>query len=204
MTLEPLGILPPLEEDAYRLEILGFPYSLSRPLLVRGDLEWRYEGVVHEYLTGNGYPPKTAPLLQAWALRAHHTSARMNGKGERYIALLEQHLADHPDDPRSLFYLARIHDENGDWEAATEAYDRRITAGGWDEETFYARYRLGCLLSTHVSFSAGAEELLAAWRMRPGRVEPLRALANAANDVANKYPVPDDVLFVHRDMYASR
>lgn len=193
--------LPDLTADAYHLQILGFPMAYSLPKLTRGDLEWRYEGVVHEYLAGNGYPAAAAPTLDCWALLTHHTPERMAGKGERYADLLKQHLAAKPGDPRSLFYLARIYDEMGHVERAIRYYRERIRVGGWAEETFYAHYRLGCLLCEHVSFLHGEAELIAAWKMRPQRIEPLRALANAANSVADKFPIPPDTLFVHRDLY---
>ena len=75
------------------------------------------------------------------------------------------------------------------------------TRDGWDEETFYARYRLGFLLGENVSGIEGMRELLAAWEMRPGRAEPLRAIANLANSIADKIPYPADRLFVHPSAY---
>jgi hypothetical protein len=73
--------------------------------------------------------------------------------------------------------------------------------GGWDEEVYYSRYMLGCLLSDNISFAQGASELLEAWYRRPSRAESLRALARAANNVADKLDVPDDVLFVTPSSY---
>src|SRR5262249_9603338 len=55
-----------------------------------------------------------------------------------------------------------------------------------------------------ISFTVGARMLLEAFEQRPHRAEPLRALANSANAVADKIPYPkDDQLFVWRPHYKS-
>ena len=38
----------------------------------------------------------------------------------------------------------------------------RANMGGWEQERFYAQYRLGTLLCEHVSFLQGAKELIGA------------------------------------------
>ena len=49
--------------------------------------------------------------------------------------------------------------------------------GGWDEETFYAKFRLGvCLLNLGAVFE-GAGFLWSAWADKPHRAEPMVALS---------------------------
>lgn len=202
MQIRILDRLPHLQADVYSLPIKGFPFDYRMPLLMRGGLEWRYEGVVHEHLAGNDYPNTPAAPLDCWEANVDHSPERQSGKGERYIDLLTADFARNPENPRTVFYLAQTHRDLGNIDQAISFYRLRCAMGGWDQENYYARYQLGCLLATHISFYQGADELLRASRERPGRIEALRALANSANAVADKAAIPDDVLFVHRDLYA--
>lgn len=197
-TLDP-SPLPDLDAlDMVELRYAG-PLDYAQPRLIRASLPWRFEGAAHACLTG---PPTAARLTVDAPRVVHHGSGRHGtAKAERDLQLLEAALADDPLDARAVFYLAQTLRELGRVDEAIDAYRRRIMLGGWDEEVFYSRYRLGCLLCQHRSFAEGALELYAAWRFRPTRIEPLRALAYAANAVADKAPYPDDRLFVHRDQY---
>ncbi len=62
-------------------------------------------------------------------------------KFERDVATLARHSAEHPDDPRWLFYLGESHRNLGHNEEAVEAYDRCAALRGWDEESAIACYR---------------------------------------------------------------
>lgn len=203
MQVHSLEPLPHLTANVYSLPIKGFDFDYSMPLLMRGDLEWRYEGVVHEHLAGNGYPQTPAVPLDCWHVHVDHSPERQAGKGERYLELLSVEFARDPTNPRTVFYLAQTHRDLGNIDQAITYYRLRANMDGWDEETYYARYQLGCLLAAHISFAQGADELLQAWKERPGRIESLRALAYSANAVADKAPASEDVLFVHRDLYVS-
>lgn len=203
MQLEISDRLPPLTADVYSLPVKGYGFDLRMPLLTRGDLDWRYEGVVHEHLAGNGYPETPAVPLDAWAVRQDHPPERQTPKAARYLELLTAEFARDPSNPRTVFYLARTHQQLGNTAEAIVFFRLRAGMGGWPEEAYYARYQLGCLLAENVSFFDGADELLRASKDRQSRVEALRALANAANDLADKTPIPDDILFVHTDQHRS-
>lgn len=192
--------LPHLTADAYMLEETQNDLAWRMPRLIRGNREWVYEGVAHEYLAGTDGREN----LDCWTV-VHHGDGR-TGDQKLSVALaeLEQSFAADPSDARTVFYLAQTHRQLGNVDNAIFFYRLRCQMGGFDEELYYARYQLGCLLCTHVSiFDGGAEELLRATKERPGRVEAARALANALNDWADRQPAPDDVLFVHRDQYRS-
>lgn len=176
-----------------------FEYRL--PLLISGRRPWRFEGVTHEYLD---CPEQTSrENVDSITVTHHCDGARRPDKLYSDLELLTAELARNPADPRTVFYLAQTHRDLGNIAQAIVLYRLRAEMGGWPEETYYARYQLGCLLAANVSFDRGARELLQAWEERPDRIEALRALANAANNVADKAPPPADVLFVHRDQYRS-
>ena len=47
-----------------------------------------------------------------------------------------------PEDERSAFYLAQTYFNLGDFASAIEWFKRRVEMGGWDEETYYAKYQM--------------------------------------------------------------
>lgn len=202
MQVEILDSLPDLHSDAYLLTMRdGSEFEYRLPLLLRDGKPWRYEGVTHEYLTCD--EPFSKENLDAIRVIHNCDGSRRPEKFTSDLELLTTEFARNPTDARTVFYLAQTHRDLGNFPEAICLYQLRADMGGWDEEVYYARYQLGCLLASHVSFARGADELLRAWRERPTRIEALRALANSANAVADKAEVPDDVLFVHRDLYTN-
>jgi len=190
--------LPSLEgKDVWNGVIEHSVLDYQLPILVSGQKEWRYEGVAHSYLATDGF--FTQGVIQN--LRVKHEGKTTTEKLERDLVLLSDENVRNPMHARTVFYLAQTYRDLGRIDEAIHYYRLRANMRGWDEETFYARYRLGCLLCEHVSFELGAPELLEAWRMRPSRAEPLRALARSGMNVADKIPYPTDMLFVHRDAY---
>lgn len=179
----------------------GSDFQYRLPLLIRGSRDWRYEGVTHEYLAGDDIEARAN--LDSIAVTHHCDGARRPDKLYSDLELLSAEMARNPADARTVFYLAQTHRDLGNVAEAIVLYRLRAEMGGWPEEAYYARYQLGCLLAANVSFGRGARELLQAWQERPDRIEALRALANAANGVADKAAQPSDVLFVHRDQYRS-
>ena len=197
MTLDYPAELPPLTADVYEgtLSLGGLDYTL--PILIRGDREWRYEGVAHACLTSDR--PYTSQVLPG--LRIHVQPSTGPAKLERDLAALSQAHAADPLDARTAFYLAQTYNDLGRPHEAAALYRARANMPGWYEETFYAQYRLGCILGENINGLEGMRELLSAYEVRPGRAEPLRALARLADSIADKIPYPNDRLFVHRDAY---
>jgi tetratricopeptide (TPR) repeat protein len=209
MVVTVLDELPALTADAYHLRHVG-DLRYAVPRLVRGDREWHYVGATHEYLASPR--PFSISPLDAWVIEHHADGGSRGDKFERDRRLLEAALAETPDDPRSLFYLAQTYRDLGETGRAIETYRRRVAVGGWDEETFYAQFQLGLLLAAEDP-SGSHEALLTAWQMRPTRAEPLLELARSHRNrgehhLAELYarrgrelPPPDDLLFVHREAY---
>ncbi len=190
---------PVLSEDCYHGRIRGSSLDYTLPFLVRGDRNWTYEGVAHSYLACDG--PYTEHELPGLAVDDYSSTGP--DKLRRDLELLSAEHARDPLGARTAFYLAQTYHDLDMVPQAIAAYRYRANLDGWAEETFYARYMLGVLLCEHVSFDQGAHELMEAWRFRPSRIEPLRALARVADAVADKAPYPPDRLFVHRSKYAN-
>jgi len=178
--------------------------------LVRRDAHARYVGATHEYLS---LDVTTERLRGLWFVD-HASGSNRGDKCERDIRLLEAALAGDPGDVRSMFYLAQTLLDAGRPAEARRWYERRIEAGGWDEEVWYARYSLArcdVAMDHHESAIAAC---LAAYNARPTRAEPLHLMSRAlrehgendaallACDMAERIPFPEhDVLFVDDFVY---
>lgn len=209
MTVHGQGPMPPLHADAYLLRHAG-PLDYAVPRLVRGDLPWHYVGATHEHLAWEG--ERTLDPLPQVVIVDYGDGSSHDVKLERDRVLLERTQAEHPDDPRTLFYLARTYADLGDDDRAIDLFRRRVAAGGWDEEVFYAQYQLATLLA-RADWETGAAAFVDAWCRRPTRAEPLYELARGwrahgrhdlSFECANRgleLGYPDDQLFVHREPY---
>jgi Glycosyl transferase family 2 len=195
------GPLPELTADIGMVRVVSRNLEYLLPVLVRSGKGWEYRGAAHSYLAAlDGQA--TEQVVEELLVVDHGSTSEE--KIRRDVALLSGELVEKPGDPRATFYLARSYDDLGLVDAAIATYGARATLGGFEEERFYSLYRAGVLLVEHRNFAEGAVLLLEAWRMRPHRAEPLRALSNSARSVADKIPYPaGDLLFVHRDLYAN-
>lgn len=185
--------------------------------LVKSSLPWRYRGVLHEVIVCD--QPHQTEFLRGPTIWGHFDSAR-NAPGavakyESDARVLEKALLSEPDNARYVFYLAQSYRDAGNLPKAIEAYERRATMGGWDEEVFYSLYQIAVL-----GDRLGVERplvlyaYLRAYEYRPTRAEPLRALAahfRGTTDWAQAelfaraavaIPRPNDMLFVEDSVYA--
>jgi glycosyltransferase involved in cell wall biosynthesis len=173
-----------------------------------------YVGVTHEYIDLPAYG-----LISGAMFVDHADGANRTEKYKRDAQLLEEDLRTNPNNGRSLFYLGNSY---ADWGLADstvlpyaiDAYTKRITLGGWDEETHQAMIsRASCELrrDNPARFVQGMVE---AYNFRPSRAEPLYELAkyyrergdHAASLLFSKagvnIPRPNDVLFVNDFVYS--
>lgn len=207
--------MPRLEADAYDLTVQYDNLRYLRRQLVRRALPWRYEGVLHEYLTG----PQNfsvAELPGLWTV-VHHEGARARDP-ETYrkdAAVLEAALSREPDHSRYTFYLAQTYRDLGELEQALEWYARRVLQGGWREEVWVALYQVAQLKERlGQPWPEVQEAYLMAYAYHPGRAEALYrvgmhyqherayALAQLFLERAAQLPLPTGGLFVEQAVYA--
>jgi anti-sigma factor ChrR (cupin superfamily) len=114
--------MPRLTEAGYKLEIVDGATRYWRTQLVDNRKDWRYRGVLHEFLQCPGNPGLTTLPL---AMRRGNDGARHRDVGteSRDIAVLEGALAVE-DDPfmvaRYTFYLANSYRDGGEPRKAVE------------------------------------------------------------------------------------
>ena len=140
-TLEaaPGATLPALTADAYVLDIADTASTYSRTQLVRGALPWRYEGVVHEYITCGGAVSREK--LAGVRMRRNYDGARRRDPQayRRDAAVLEAALQTETKpflQARYRFYLAQSYRDCGEQEKALENYLVRAGLGFWQQEVF--------------------------------------------------------------------
>jgi len=190
-----------------------------RGSLVANRLPWRYEGVLHEYLTADA--TTTSDRLAGPEVIGHFDGGRSQGmsgveKYARDARVLEEALGSDPDNARYQYYLARSYRDSAQLDLALAAYRRRAEMGGFAEEVADSLLWVARLLEP----SAPPDEVIAAylraWEARPTRAEPLAALAvycrlqkrfalgRAFAAHALTIPRPDDLLWIQEDVYEWR
>lgn len=201
---------PPLFCDAYNFHYEG-PLDYAHPRLIYANFPWHWTDVKsHSALDG---PEGRTPIgcdMESPLIR-HHGDVRASSS-ERYqrdVDNLSDDINNSRDVARSHFMRGKAYEGmfamTGDEqyrERAIEDYRARVELSQGDEESYYSRFRLGCLLVESGKFASGMDELFSAWLDRPTRVESLQALAAYATAVADATPYPvGDMIIVHRDLY---
>lgn len=217
----------PDDAEFSKLTEPGYAAVFSRPnmderwyrqLLVRADLPWRWEGVVHETLV--------CPGTISQILRDVTVTSRFDGRrelsGDKYrrdVKALKKHLRKHPDDARAQFYLARTYIGLQKPDQAIRAFRRRIEMDPdlTSEEGFYSLYQIASMRDMRGDHWLDvARAYQEAWMVRPWRAEPLWALAALHTDhgelpMAEMYarraallPIPPDTVFVQLGIYEWR
>lgn len=204
---------PALTEDGYFLSVNYDGLVYARMAIVATRLNWKWTGVLHEYIHADGAVRKHLP---GPTIFVRHDGARGRNP-ETYlkdIAVLEQAVKDDPDNPRNVYYLAQSYRDGGRLPEALKWYDHRSRMKGWDEETWHAAYQAARV--AHVAKAPEGDVMgryLSAYMLRPSRAESLYHLAQFHRTrgewplaamyarQAARIPVPQDLLFLEGPIY---
>ena len=212
-----------LSADIYSMCIgeadAGSIFNYWRHQLFRDGLRVRYEGVVHERAVCDD-PCVFMRLEGEYHIESRHLGARNLDlrKYERDRDLLLAEVEHNPEDARSVFYLAQSYFLLGDFDNARRWYERRTEMGGWDEEIYYAMYRVALSMwKLDAPWPDVEDAYLRAWEFRPTRAEALYQialryrrekryqLAYLFYQEAAEIPLPEqDMVFVDTHLYAWR
>ena len=182
--------------------------------LVTGHRHWRYRGVTHEFIAPDEWEGMKAEDNNDVTINHVGDGGCKDNKFARDIFLLEQGIKDEPKNERYFFYLANSYFDINRRFTAKYWYKRRVEAGGWHEEVYYAMYRYGLCVLEVEGVKAGVQELVKAWEFRPSRLEALYRAVRILRDLNPKlgycyammaYPAclrfPTDGLFVEADIH---
>jgi tetratricopeptide (TPR) repeat protein len=221
LLVDPGFRLPPLVAGEYlfsfRME--GSSTSWYRTTLLRAELGWRYEGVVHEYATCD-VPHEIVRVAKGISVRSYFDSARNVDPKQKFLRdaeTLTQALATDPENSRYVFYLAQSYFDAGELEKSLVQYERRARMAGFEEEAYVALDRIAAIkLRMGLGFEHVIAAYLRAYERRPTRAESLVSLAAACRErgewahaemfarTAMSIPRPDDLLFVDDSTYIWR
>ena len=218
-----------LSADSYKIKLRLGSLAYYRTQVIRGDQDWKYVGVLHEYLSGPTDVELTDDFLPE-SIEMHASVSGHNrdikGKDKYYNdalifekAILTTPKEDLPIDleRRYVFYMAQSYRDGGMNERSIEAYERRVDLGGWAEEVYISKYwiaRQKQLLNK--SESEIIDSYLHAWEYRPNRLEALYhlikflgtkkryALAFAFASIGMKTGSCSDILFVEDEIWKWR
>jgi glycosyltransferase involved in cell wall biosynthesis len=206
--------LPNLELDSYDVKIKYSNLIYYRPHLVSNRLDWRWESVVHEYLTSDNIKTKNRLTKMNIHIGKGGDRSKNPDKFKSDIKVLHQGLIDEPCNPRYVFYLAQSYRDDGDNNNAIKYYKERSTMGGFPEEVYISLYQIGRLMHLRGDkFEDCSGHLLKAYNYRPNRLEALHVLVNKCRldemynigyhigkmGIDNKFP--NDQLFVEKDAH---
>ena len=187
-TLE--GDLPPPEiladYDVVQCRAIG-PAGIwcYRNLLARASIPWVFTPITHETLMpADGRKVRELDWSGCHIVQ-HDDSARRNSgaKGPEDVRLLEAWLAEHPNDSRAWFYLARSYQMVNEPAKAFSAYARRCELRGGDpQEIAVSRLFMGKIQTTDGDQLAN-ENYMAAYRADPFRAEALCGIASNCIEV---------------------
>jgi glycosyltransferase involved in cell wall biosynthesis len=210
-----------LSADSYRLKYVLGDITYYRDQLFKGDLQWEYKGVLHEYpycLSKENH--NIAVIDGNYYIHARTAGARSQiDPTSKYLAdtkTMQQALDVEKDGGlvrRYLFYIAQSYRDAGEQELAIQWYQKRVAAAGWAEEVWYSKYQIARLYETLGDYPKALQAYLDAFEYRPTRAEALYSLGKLCNirseyfqaylflERASKTPVTQDILFVSSSVY---
>tara|TARA_Y100000034_G_scaffold18260_1_gene20159 strand:- start:535 stop:1836 length:1302 start_codon:yes stop_codon:yes gene_type:complete len=182
-------------KHGYALRIKRGDFTWWRNQVFKGDANWGYEGILHEYAAcGAPQPHDFGRIDGDYFIDARTLGARnkddegneLEGKikysrdAEMLLGVLTdpENPSYDPDNSRYQFYLAQSYFDSQQWEKAEEAYSKRANMGGWKEEVFYSVFRVAmCKLLQEKSWPDAQDTMMQAWNIKPDRAEPLHQIA---------------------------
>jgi glycosyltransferase involved in cell wall biosynthesis len=170
-----------LTEDSYKILIKLGSISYYRTQFVKSDQDWKYVGVLHEYLEGpkdssEGFIENSLMIASVSGDKREGS----NGKNKYYTDALtfEKELAKSEDElnndlrSRYQFYLGQSYRDAEMYDRSIEAYQKRADMGGWAEEVYVSLYMIAKIKN---AMNKPDDEIvnayLKAWEYRPIRLE---------------------------------
>jgi glycosyltransferase involved in cell wall biosynthesis len=214
LSFAPNFTLPNLDQDFYYIRIQYGGMTYTRTMLVNNHLDWKWEGVLHEYITSP--EARTYSILPGVTNIVHTDGNRSKDehKYEKDAHLLEEALIEEPNNERYRFYLAQSYKDAKKYELALRNYQKRVEMEGWAEETFWSMLQIA-LMREILNYSPEIiiDSYYKAYLYRNTRSEPLYRISallrkenefEAAYEIAKKgllIKTPSDTLFVEKWIY---
>ena len=144
-------ILPKLTSDMYHFKFSstdGF-FSYQRPLLVNNTMNWKFVGVLHEYLTNaDGISHSCEEIGGDYFVESGKTGDRSKNPNKykddaQVLTIAYENETDGRLKERYAFYCAQSYMDDMNFENALYWYKRTLDGGNWDQEKCYSCLMMG-------------------------------------------------------------
>lgn len=119
------------------------PMRFKNTKFVKANVDIRWVGVVHEYLNSGNLGRGKITGVSVFQDRVKDADGKSRNRWDRDRILLEKEHEKHPDNERTIFYLAQTYACIGNNKLAYEFYEKRAAIDGFREEKYTATYRCG-------------------------------------------------------------
>ena len=175
LEITPGSKLPFLKTDSCAIEILHKERRHWRPHIINNSLPWRYEGVIHEFLScgsdesGKRVLPENLTQRRISGLKiivGEGGARRRRAASDRFgrdAELLRRRLETETDPfllSRYTYYLAQSCQNSGNLKDALAYYLKRAELGFWDQEIYVSLYRAANLMG---ELDYDAEDVIATY-----------------------------------------
>ena len=180
-----------LSNEAYKVEIKLDDKTYHRIQLFKSNLDWKYEGILHEYLKIPEVQNYTEALLEGVKMIAASSASEGDQKYLRDAQILEGELKRKDLDKdlknRYTFYTAQSYFDGKDYKRAIKYFEKRSEMKGWPEEVYVSLWMAAKVkwLASYTN-SQILESFMKAWEYRPQRKEATYDLINFLSSIGKK------------------
>jgi|UniRef100_A0A6C0CX56 GR25 family glycosyltransferase involved in LPS biosynthesis len=133
--------------DKYDIQF-GKGFTYVRPLLINNRKQWKWVGLLHEYLTPISNNIKSTSITGDYYLESGKSGARSKDpnkylKDAEILAKGFEQEKDQGLANRYAFYCAQSYKDAGNINKSIEWYEKVLTLNNWSQEKFYSCYQLG-------------------------------------------------------------
>jgi tetratricopeptide (TPR) repeat protein len=202
-----------LTADAYTIIQKGGALSYYNTRFIKLSIDAKCVGPTHEY-----YDLPSGSITQKldtiWIDDIGDGGCKTD-KFDRDIRLLQQGIADEPNNGRYYFYLANSYFNTNKKADSIPHYVKRIEIGGWVEEVFYSHLNLGHAYMATGQDAKALTTWMNAYETHSARSETIYEICKYYREkgknklamlfcmLGKSIPYPkNDVLFIHDDVYS--
>ncbi len=218
------NIFDDLIYDYYLIPIIYGNLNFKRIQIFKSNQEWKYLGVLHEYIQGPENLLLSSDSIDGLIIHANSSRDRRDGVSaeEKYYhdaLVFEKELLLNKNltldlKTRYQFYLAQSYKYSGMIERALIEYKKRVEMGGWGEEVYYSLYQIAEIKNNlNYPESEIIDSYLKAWEYRPLRLEAVYKLikflifkeryflAFSLVEICLVTDETDDILFLEKEIW---
>jgi len=151
---------------------------------VKNNGLFSYTGVTHEYVNIPDNSRHVAINKDDLFILDINDGGAKTDKYERDIRLLLDGIKESPNNDRYHFYLANSYFDTGIFDKAIEYYNKRVDLGGWDQEIWYSKYRIGLCYKGLSKMNDAVASWLEAFNYKPDRLENMYEIISYYREIS--------------------